>query len=190
MKPKISRKAEPGKSSGYDRCQTPPYAIAPLIPYLKNLPCKYRDPIIWEPAFGEGILSGALFSAGFDVIESDILQGSDRDFIENITPWHFDAIVTNPPYSDKYRWISRCYELGQPWALLMPVETIGAASAQMYFRQYGVETMYLNKRVNFKMPDAGWTGSGAQFPVCWYSWKVTGQERIFADIFPTKEPQP
>ena len=177
MKPKIMREASPKKSNGYDQCGTPGYALEPLLPFLHGT--------IWEPASGEGLIVDYLSKNGLQVFGTDLLAGID--FHTNMPDQHFDMLITNPPYSDKYRWIARCYEIGKPWALLMPVETIGAASSQIYFEKYGVEIMYLNKRVNFKMPNKGWQGSAAQFPVCWYSWKMTGQERIFAKIFPPKK---
>jgi len=109
-------------------CQTPAYALNPLLPYL---PAHWT---IWECAAGEGYLAQALFDSGYKVVRSDILTG--QNFFDYRPAEHIDAIVTNPPYNPnqmKANWIRRCYDLGLPWANLMPVETIGSIPVQEMF---------------------------------------------------------
>lgn len=161
---------------GMDACQTPAYALDPLLPYLTGFKT------IWEPACGEGLLVDALQDCTpdrFTVIGSDILDG--RNFFD-FEPDGWDCLVTNPPYSIKFQWIARCYTLGKPFALLMPVETLGAKTAQDLFERYGVEILLLDKRVNFKMPVKGWEASGSQFPVFWLCWKLLPQQVMFGKI--------
>ncbi len=160
---------------GYDACQTPPYAIDPLLPYLT------RGQIIWEPARGEGHLVEAFYDAGFkEVVTSDMLTGENFFEYEPVERW--DCIITNPPYSLKFEWLERCYELGKPFALLVPVEMLGAGKAQELMQQHGFEIMLLSRRVDFKMPNAGWSGAGSQFPVMWLCWNLLPQPVVFGDI--------
>lgn len=154
MKPKLNR-TEPA----IDRCQTPGYALGPLLPFIK------REWVIWECALGEGIL-GAEIAKTNRVVGSDILMM--HDFLTTDCGQKYDAIITNPPFSIKYKWIERCYELGKPFALLLPLETLGAAKAQTQFERGGIEIILFNRRVNFKMPNKGWDSS-AQFPVAWFT---------------------
>jgi hypothetical protein len=155
QKPKSNYKDAPR-----DRCQTPTYALDPLFRYL---PPTWT---IWEPAAGEGLLVAALHAGGFeDVITGDILSG--QDFF-TYQPERWDCIVTNPPFSEKYKWLERCYQLGKPFALLMPLETLGAASAQKYFEDCGVEIVLFDKRIDYKMPSKGWGGS-SQFASAWFT---------------------
>lgn len=175
MKPKTNQLGTIDAPQGYDACQTPAYALDPLLPYLRP---NWR---VWEPASGEGYLADAIEQAGCAVTRGDIVSGAN--FFE-IEPPAYDLLITNPPYSIKYQWIERCYELGRPWALLMPVETLGAARAQRLFSAYGVELTFLSRRVNFKMPQKGWAGSSAQFPVAWFSWRLTCQAVRFAELTP------
>ena len=171
---KSNRAGDQYVPQGYDACQTPAYAIDPLLPYLE------RDWTIWEPAAGEGLLVEALFDSGFDsVAQSDILTG--QNFFEH-DPSDWDCLVTNPPYSIKYEWLKRCYELGRPFALLVPVETIGAKTAQELMQKYGYEIMLLDQRVDFKMPNAGWDGAGSQFPVLWLCWQLLPKSVVFGSI--------
>jgi len=179
MKPKTNYTNIPKR----DMAQTPPYALGPLLPYIPT-----NSPV-WEPACGEGYLSEALMSNGFTVIKSDILHGIDflNPSQELATRWYI--LITNPPYSIKYKWLQRCYELGKPFALLMPLETLGAAKAQKLFKQHGMELIVLNKRVNFKMPDTGWNGGGAQFPTAWFTYGLNiGRDITYAEINNTLRP--
>lgn len=149
---------------GMDACQTPAYAIDPLIPHLMQFD------IIWEPAAGEHMIVDAFFDVAykrFKVEASDLIEGNNFFDYE---PEKWDCIVTNPPYSIKYQWLERCYQLEKPFALLLPVETLGASTAQQLFEKHGVQVMLLNKRVNFKMPNKGWNASGAQFSTAWFTW--------------------
>ncbi len=180
MKPKINRAGDPGESKGFDRCNTPPYALDPLLPYIRP------DWIVWECAAGTGHLCKALDGHVRDVIGTDI-HGDYAKPPCNFFEWqpsYFDALVTNPPYSIKFDWLERCYELGKPFALLVPVETIGAQSAQKLMERHGCELLLLNRRVNFEMPNKGWEGSAAQFPVLWLCWQVLPSPIVYGKITP------
>jgi len=173
MKPKQNK----GYNTGtYDLCQTPPYALEPLYPYLV-----YHNPI-WECAAGKGILSRALADHGYSVIATDIEPSGDVSYSDFFSGGLFysnpNTIVTNPPYSLKYEWLEHCYDLGNPFALLMPVEMIGVKKAQDLFKKYGIEIIFMSPRVDFYMPNKGWTGGGAQFPTAWYTWKLNLPKEI------------
>lgn len=175
QKPKTNRAGDQYVPQGFDACQTPPYAIDPLLPYLDE------GWTIWEPACGEGLLVEALYDSSFKtVVGTDLLTG--RNFFD-YEPDNWDCLVTNPPYSIKYDWLERCYSLGKPFALLLPVETLGAKTAQVFFRENGLEVIFLDQRINFKMPNIGWDGSAAQFPVAWFTWGLEiGQQMTFAQV--------
>jgi hypothetical protein len=173
MKPKTNRAGETSRVSGYDCCGTPAYALTPLLPYLP------KHAVIWESACGNGLLTQALTDAGYTVIGTDLQEGVD---FFDWQPPRFDVIVTNPPYSIKYRWLERCYQLGRPFALLIPVESIGAAAAQAQYRRYGTEWLMLDKRVDFVMPRKGAEGSSAQFPVFWSCWRMLSDRVVWGTL--------
>lgn len=174
-KPKTNRKGNAAVSLPMDRCQTPLYALDPLLPYIDP------DWVIWEPAEGEGQLYRGLYRAGVhNIIGSDVIDGFNFFEYEPLVNW--DCIITNPPYSIKYPWIARCYQLGKPFALLLPVDTLGAAKAQRWFRDVGVEVILTDKRTNFNMPNTGYGGS-AQFATAWFTWGLNiGSQLTFATI--------
>jgi ribosomal protein L37AE/L43A len=172
---KVASPATPFQPQGQDACQTPPYAIDPLLPYINH------NRTVWEPAAGEGHLVEAFYDAGFQsVISSDLITG--QNFLEHEPDADWNMIVTNPPFSLKYEFLERCYALGKPFALLVPVEMIGAGRAQALMKEYGFEMMLLNRRIDFKMPNAGWNGGGSQFPTLWLCWNLLPQQIVFGDV--------
>lgn len=177
MKPKINRKGTKDTANSYDSCQTPYYAVAPLIPYLP------RTGFIWESACGRfGFLADALTDYGFTVVGTDICFDEQHNFF-TLDGGHCAAQVTNPPYSIKFDWLAHSYEIGKPFALLVPVETIGAARGQRMADTYGAEFILLDKRVDFCMPEKGFNGNGSQFPTMWWTWGLhIGRQMTYAQL--------
>lgn len=171
---------DPHTSDPRDRCYTPGYALDPLLAYLSL-------GTIWESASGDGHLVRALEQTGHTVYASEITRG--ENFFTHMPPVVCAAQVTNPPYSSKYHWIERSYAIGLPFALLLPLETLGAWSAQKHFRKHGVELLILNKRVNFYMPNMGLMGGGANFPVAWFCWRLLPAAIVYGSIVPRADEQ-
>lgn len=170
-KPKNNYAGDTKKVSSYDVCQTPPHALEPLYPLIDKT---FDDPIIWEPACGpERIIQDTLYHlTTFRVIGTDLLYGNN--FFE-YQPKTWDMQITNPPWSIKYKWIQRSFELGKPFALLVPYETTAAAIFQRLADEYNdnpwsIEILAPERRINFKMPNKGWNGSSAQMPTIWLTW--------------------
>jgi len=161
VKPKSNRKSGP-----LDNCQTPPYALMPIYPHIDTH-------YVWECAAGKRSIVRQLRKVGIPVIDTDKNDpAGNGDFFE-ISPKTPDyTIITNPPYSIKYDWLARCYELDHPFALLLPVETIGSSKAQKMFDKYGMQIILMSPRVDFYMPEKGWDTAGAQFPTAWFTWKM------------------
>lgn len=164
-----------------DRCQTPDYALDPLAPYLK------REWLLWEPARGEGYLEHAIKANGLTVVSGDLLTGQNYFLDESIPPM-WDAQVTNPPFSLKYKWLARAYKLGKPFALIMPIDVFGSKTAQALFETYGVEVILFNKRIDYGMPSIGFEGSSSQFASAWFTWGLgIGRQLTFSKISKRKQ---
>ena len=144
------------RTSRKDNYETPRIALPPL---LRHIP---RDITIWEPAPGTGRLGNALADAGYRVIMTW------EDFFQ-INPHGWDIIITNPPYSQKFKWIERCYDLGKPWAMIMPLETIGTKRGSELFRKHGITLITLNKRIAYSLPGQG-TQDRPAFSSAWFVW--------------------
>ena len=154
-----------------DDYQTPPEALWPLLPYLNP------DLTIWECACGKGNLVKELRQEGFAVIGTD----KEKDFLI-WQPERFDCIVTNPPYSLKTEFLRRAYELGKPFAFLLPITGLEYRSRQSMFQRHGIELLLLNKRLRFERPDG--KKSRPWFSSAWFCWRLGLPKQLtFATLF-------
>jgi len=142
-----------------DHMQTPSYALNPLYPYIK------KEWVIWEPACGKGNLVNALKNKGYRVFGTDI---DTNDFLKYETALHYDAIITNPPYTIKDRWIQRCYELDKPFALLMPLTALEGKFRGELYSKHGIQLLIPNRRINFETPNGG---SSSWFQTVWFCYQ-------------------
>lgn len=158
-----------------DDFQTPEEALDILIPYLN------KDWIIWECAVGKcNLLKGFNKRGWVYTIASDILIDPKMDFL-TYSPSNYDCIVTNPPYSLKEKFLERCYELGKPFALLMPLTALESEKRQKLFRKYGLQIIIPNKRYNFETPDG--KGNGSWFATAWFTWRLNlPKDILFVEV--------
>lgn len=126
-----------------DTYQTPKGpAIECLVPYIPEHVSK-----IWEPASGDGNIADTLCDR-YGVRATDIRYGVD--FFTSKPGPKEDAIITNPPYSVKDAWIERCFELGLPFALLLPLEAISGVRRTGSWKK-GVGLLIPNRRIAFEL---------------------------------------
>jgi len=149
-----------------DNFQTPKEAIDILLPYL---PKNWQ---IWECAWGNGNLYNFLSDAGFSVLGTDKYgkDGHRLDFLIDTMSFPFDCIVTNPPYSLKTDFLEKCYNIGKPFALLLPLTALEGKKRGQLYTKYGVELIIPNKRINFETPSG--KGSGVWFQTAWFCYKL------------------
>ena len=183
MKSKQPKSQRQGSS---DYFWTPPHALYPL---LDNLPCSpFNIETIWEPACGKNHLVNALRQTQnlktrrkFYVIASDNDPELKPEILKDFLTWepdYFDLIITNPPFSLKFQFLERCFDLGRPFALLMPITTFDSAKRQKLFRENHMEVIFFPKRVNFYTPSG--KGSGAWFQTAWFTYGLKlGRQLIF-----------
>jgi hypothetical protein len=165
-----SVKQPPMRNGSVDDYQTPPEALAPLLPFLK------RNWTIWECACGSKNLVRELQRKGYKVCASD----KERDFLLAMDSEQFDCIITNPPYSLKDQFLAKCYELGKPFALLLPLTAWEGKKRQGQFKQHGIQLVLFNRRINFETPSGN--GNGSWFATAWFTWGLNlPNELTFVD---------
>ena len=147
-----------------DNFQTPGSALDCLLPHLSNLYSVYQGLHVWEPASGKGNLVWSLLQAGHVVTASDIVNGCD--FLTAEVPSGVEVIVTNPPYSIKNQWIERCYELGVPFAMLLPLSALESRRRQAQWAK-GLEIVFPARRTHFETPSG--KQSGSWFYTAWFT---------------------
>lgn len=126
-----------------DEFYTPAYAITPLLKYLQ------KSSNVWCPFDTEqSNFVKLLDDDGHKVTYSHI--GEDGDFFQIKPNDDTDYIISNPPYSIKGQILSRLFELGVPFAMLVGV--VGLFESQDRFNMFknnDFEIMYLNRRVAY-----------------------------------------
>ena len=153
-----------------DEIWTPPEAVLPLIKYL---PGKIEDEafyfgrqrIYWEMCPGSGQLVDILSDEGLQVVTAINWNSLEKE------PMAWDVIVTNPPWSQKHLFLERCMGLEKPFALLLPVRTLGVRRCQVLL--YDIDVLFLARRVDF-------TGGGAPYEACaWFTRGLLPDRMVF-----------
>ena len=134
-----------------DEYSTPSYALLPLLEYLP------KDKMIWECTDTSGSISSFLKGKGYKVVSTE-----DNFLLYNMPKG--DIIVTNPPYSLKTEFLQHSYELGIPFAFLLPITALEGYNRQELYRKYGISLILFNKRIQFRT-----NSSGAWFATAWFT---------------------
>lgn len=179
----------PNIVQGRDLFQTPNYATELLIPFIpKNI--KY----VWEVAAGDGKISRILTKHGYGVLSFD-LQVSDsieiicHNFLGNLHscsklyPKDETAIITNPPFSLKYKFYKRCLEIGNPFALLIPADYSGWLIDAV--DKHNCEKLIPTRRINYITPTgkSEKTGNISNFHSLWLTWGFNlGKTETFVEL--------
>jgi hypothetical protein len=132
-----------------DEIYTPKYAINPLLKYLD------KKWLIWECCYGQGDLKKHFESEGFKVYGN-----KDNDFFK--TNFNCDIIITNPPYSNKRKFIERAIKLNKKFAFLVPITTLEGKESMKLFKDLRIQIIIPSKRINF-LPNK----KGSWFAVMW-----------------------
>lgn len=125
-----------------DKYWTPKWAIENIIPIIPK-----DVKVIWECACGDKWISKVLEENGYKVISTDIDTG--LDFLTNEIKEDYDLILTNPPFSLKSNFLSRCYELNKPFLLLCPITILESKKRLKLYKENGVSFFMPPNRVNF-----------------------------------------
>ena len=127
-----------GRGPESDECMTGYYAVSPLLKYIP------KNWTIWCPCDEEWSAYYNTFKEnGYKVIRSSLAEG--QDFFE-YEP--YDCIITNPPFSKKDQILKRLDELGKPFAILLPMNSLQGQSRYQVFKK-GIQLLAFDKRIGF-----------------------------------------
>ncbi len=171
------------RSNSPDDFQTEAAAVDFLHPYIPRK-MGFVMPVVWEPACGKGNLVQALRDQGYVVNGTDIKTG--HDFMETKPPEGTECIITNPPFSMKDEFLGRCYNIGIPFALLMPITTFDSIERRSMMDEFGVEVILPPRRIKFETPNHeqriadGKKPLTAWFYSAWFTWGFNiGSQLVF-----------
>lgn len=128
----------------------------------------YRGATIWEPACGTGSMTTVIKRHGYNVIETDIVNGVD--FLQ-CEPIKCDWIITNPPFSLAEDFIKRASSIGVPFAFLLKSQYWHAARRLNTFSE---------TKPSFVLPltwRPDFTGQGnSLLDMCWCVWMTSRED--------------
>lgn len=166
-KPKTSQPQTPDKSQSRDFFQTPNYATELLIPFIPK-----KVDWVWEPAAGERKISNILVKSGYKVVSTDLADlNKPFNFLTDGMTWTTGnwSIITNPPFSIKYKFIQRAFDYNVPFAFLIPFDMC-QKMAKLF--QLGCQGLVPTSRIDYITPSGnqGKTSS-SQFHSFWLTYK-------------------
>lgn len=127
--------------TGNDEFYTPPYAVAPILPYIPKGK-------VWCPFDTNESNFVRMIASDHEVINTHIDFG--QDFFNTDVPDGVNSIVSNPPYSLKTEVLLRLFNLGLPFAMLLGVVGLFESKKRVnMFRKNEFEVMYLSTRVAY-----------------------------------------
>ena len=127
-------------SSDGDECYTPFYAVDPILEFLP------KDKRIWCPFDEEWSAFYQTFAqGGYNVVRSSLIEG--QDFFE-YEPESWDIMISNPPFSKKDDVLQRAFNLGKPFALLLPANSIqGKKRFKIFCNE--IQMLCFDQRIDF-----------------------------------------
>lgn len=131
-------------SRSNDDLYTPFYAVDPILKYLP------KTSKIWTPCDESwSAFPRKLREEGFDVVRTSLAEGKDFFTYE---PPEWDVVVTNPPFSIKDNILERLYQLGKPFAVLLPLNSLQGKSRYEFFKQ-GIQILAFDSRICYHNPE-------------------------------------
>ncbi|PHS61039.1 MAG: tRNA (adenine-N(6)-)-methyltransferase [Thalassobium sp.] len=136
-----------GGTKESDEVLTPRYGVWPIIKHLKKR--GYKN--IWCPFDKEdSAFVRVLKEYGFIVIDTHIENGNDFfDLDMNLLRASCDCIVSNPPFSIKDKILKRLYEIGLPFAIILPQNSLQSIKRVDMFKKHGLEYLGFDRRINY-----------------------------------------
>lgn len=124
-----------------DECFTPRYVVEAILPYLG------RSKTYWLPFdTEESEFVRVLRDNGFSFVRSHKEEGLDYFEYE---PEHWDAILSNPPFTGKRAIFERALSFGKPFALLMSNTWLNDSAPKVLFMERDLQLLLFRNRIQF-----------------------------------------
>ena len=160
---------------------TPYYAVDPIMKYIP------KDKTIWCPFDEEWSAYYNSFKDGdYTVIRSSIQEGQDFFTYE---PDNYDIIVSNPPFNIKDKILKRLDELGKPFAILLPMNSLQGDKRYQYCFKNGIQMLAFDKRIGFHSIDNMATPTeGTPFASAYFCRDVLSKDLIVEELHKYNKP--
>ena len=112
---------------------TPPGVVTAILPFIPP-----GVKILYEPCYGKGNIADVLAAVPgdggakkYNVLGTDLHQpapqGTGVNFLDKATippGLEYDMIITNPPWSEKAKWLKALADTGKPFLVLYPMSVL------------------------------------------------------------------
>jgi hypothetical protein len=115
------------KATDQDLFESPAEAVQIVMDTLLSWGLLSPTTTVLAPCHGYGAITNVLREKyKLNVVATDLYTLPDKiDFLKEDQPSQpFGILITNPPYSSKYKFIEKCIRVGKPFALLLPLACI------------------------------------------------------------------
>lgn len=158
---------------GFDELYTPMYGVVPILKYLKpnsKILCPFdTEKSSYYEAFTR---NGHIVTATHQWDGKDFFDYTPEDVKD------FDYIISNPPFSVKDDVLQHLYKLKKPFAMLMPINTLEGVRRSKMFKEYGIQVLVLDKRINFMEEK----GKSSYFNTSYFCNSVLPEMLVFEEI--------
>lgn len=166
-------KAKTNKDS--DEVYTPAYAVEPILKYISDSRYTIWCPFDTEDSEYVKLLRGE----GHTVIVSHIDNGKNFFFYE--PEEQYDYIISNPPFSIKDEILARLYELGKPYAILLPIPALQGQKRFKYIKN--CQALIFDKRINYyTTPERKEIQKGVSFGSFYLCYNFLPKDLIFEEL--------
>lgn len=119
-----------------DLAETHPSTTQTILSTLEP----FKGRIVLDPCCGKNMMANELTKNGHNVICRDLFTLEEHhDFLVEPLPSDVGFIVAHPPFTLKRAFLERCYELGKPFALLVPLLSLGTEAIGELIHKNGCE---------------------------------------------------
>jgi len=155
-----------------DECYTPNYAVTPILKYIP------KDAKVWCPFDTAESEFVKQISNQNSVVYSHIDDGKDFFTYE---PFHWDVIVSNPPFTNKRKFFERALSFNKPFALIMTNTWLNDSAPKQLFAEKDLQLLMFDKRMKFNMPD-GRANDKITFSSSYYCWNFLPKQIIMEQL--------
>lgn len=159
-------------SGNNDECYTLNYGVTPILKYIP------KDAVVWCPFDTEESEFVKQISKQNEVIYSHICTNQDFFTYE---PYHWDVIVSNPPFTNKRKYFERALSFNKPFALIMANTWLNDSAPKQLFQNKDLQLLMFDKRMKFQSPD-GRSNDKITFSSSYYCWNFLPKQIIMETL--------
>ena len=137
-----------------DDYETPSHILEDLLPYIP-------EGIIYDPFY----CNGKVIDEWKKLNRVCINEKKDAFSWE---PEEYDLIISNIPFSIKKKCIDLCFNLNKPFALLMPIDSLGSK----WIRPYFDKLQFIIPNGRYAFVKNGVQTKSSWFDSCWVCYKL------------------